>query len=345
MKILITGGAGFIGSNAAEYYAADSENEVIVFDNLSRAKLMHQEDKNARHNWDFLKQFKNIKLVEGDTRKFEEVKDASKDADTIIHLAGQTAVTTSVTDPRTDFEINARGAFNVLEAARINDVKNVVYSSTNKVFGHNVNHVGIVEEEKRYRFEDKFANGIPTDFSIDLCEHTPYGCSKLAADLYMQDYHHQYGLKTGVFRMSCIYGTRQFGFEDQGWVAWFTIATLKGTPLTIFGDGKQVRDALYVTDLVKAYDNFLKSDIKHGVYSMGGGKDNTMSLLELLDMLEELTGKRSKISFSDWRPSDQKVFIADTTKAQNELNWKPGINPRMGMKKLVDWVQENLNLF
>lgn len=345
MKILITGGAGFIGSHAAEFYAKNPENEVIVFDNLSRAKLLNKDDKNAKYNWNFLKQFKNITLLKADTRNFNKINKASKGADIIIHLAGQTAVTTSVTDPRTDFEVNAQGTFNVLDAARLNDVKNVIYSSTNKVFGHNVNHVGIVEEEKRYNFEEKFANGIPTEFSIDLCEHTPYGCSKLTADTYMQDYHYQYGIKTGIFRMSCIYGTRQFGVEDQGWVAWFTIATLKGLPLTIYGNGKQVRDTLYVTDLINAYDSFLKSNLKHGVYSMGGGKDNTISLLELLDMLEELIGKRSKIRFSEWRPSDQKVFIADITKAKKELNWKPEINPKIGLKMLSNWVKENQNLF
>ncbi|MBI2137107.1 GDP-mannose 4,6-dehydratase, partial [Candidatus Woesearchaeota archaeon] len=182
-------------------------------------------------------------------------------------------------------------------------------------------------------------------FSLDLCEHTPYGCSKLAADMYVQDYAHIYGIKTGVFRMSCIYGTRQFGVEDQGWVAWFAIATVLGRPISIYGDGKQVRDALYVTDLVKLYDKFVSSGVKHGVYNTGGGRDNTLSLLELLDLLKELTGKSSKLSFGGWRPSDQKVFISDIRKAGEQLGWKPEISPREGVGRLVRFVEQNRGIF
>ena len=161
----------------------------------------------------------------------------------------------------------------------------------------------------------------------------------------MQDYHYLYGLKTGVFRMSCIYGTRQFGFADQGWLSWFAIATITGKPLTIYGNGKQVRDVLFVTDLISAYDKFLKSNHKHGVYCMGGGKDNTLSLIELLKLLEEYTGKKSKISYADWRPSDQKVFISDISKAKRELDWKPLVTPKVGVKTLVDWTIANKALF
>ena len=344
MKILVTGGAGFIGSNVAEYYAS-KDNEVIVIDNLSRAKLLQQGSHEIDYTWNFLKKIKNITLVKEDIRNSAKILPYFKDVDTVFHAAAQTAVTTSVTDPETDFTTNALGTFNVLEACRKNNVKNVVYCSTNKVFGNNVNNVGVVENKTRYSFEKKYASGIKEDFSIDHCEHTPYGSSKLTGDIYMQDYHHMYGLKTGVFRMSCIYGTRQFGFADQGWLAWFAIATITGKPITIFGDGKQVRDILFVTDLIQAYDKFVSSKLKHGVYCMGGGQDYTLSLLELLDLLEEFTGKRSKISFSDWRPSDQKVFIADTTKAKKELGWKPVVDPRTGVKKLVDWTTENKGLF
>jgi len=342
MKILITGGAGFVGSHAAEYFA-NKGNEVICYDNLSRAELLKKESIDTTYNWNYLKNIKNVKLIKGDIRDLEKLKDAAKGADTIIHAAAQTAVTTSVVEPKTDFEINALGTFNMLEAARANDVKAIVYCSTNKVYGNNVNTIKVIEKEKRYVFGDKFKNGIPESFSTDLCEHTPYGCSKFTGDIYCQDYGHLYGLRTGIFRMSCIYGTRQFGVEDQGWVAWFTIATVMGKPITIYGDGKQVRDVLYVEDLVKAYDSFLNTN-DNGVYNTGGGAGNTMSLLELLDILEELTGRRSKVRFADWRPSDQKVYISDISKAKKALEWEPMIAPQEGVRRLVDWVEKNKDL-
>lgn len=344
MKALITGGAGFVGSHIAEYYAK-KRWDLIVFDNLSRSRLLNKEIKNIDRNINFLqKNFGNIKFLKADILNVKELETAAKGVDVIFHTAAQTAVTTSITNPREDFEVNAIGTFNVLEAARKNDVKTVVYCSTNKVYGNNTNKIKVIESEKRYEFEKKFENGLPETFSVDLCEHTPYGCSNLAGDLYMQDYAHVYGLKTGVFRMSCIYGTRQFGVEDQGWVAWFALATILGKPITLYGNGKQVRDILYVTDLVELYDKFINSSVKHGVYNTGGGKDNTISLLELLELLKELTGKQSKISFGDWRPSDQRVFVADITKAEQELGWSPKINPKDGIGKLVNWVNENKSL-
>ena len=348
MKILITGGAGFVGSHVAEYYAKKGD-EIIVFDNLSRAELLGYEKSNAMYNWNCLKKYGNIELVKGDIREVEKIKDAAKDADVIIHTAAQTAVTTSLIDPRTDFEVNALGTFNVLEAARLS--KNnpyVIFCSTNKVYGDNVNKIPVREKEKRYEFADeRYKRGIPEDFPTDLCEHTPYGCSKFAADIYIQDYARRNEIDAAVFRMSCIYGTRQFGVEDQGWVAWFTIATLTEKPITIYGDGKQVRDVLYVADLVKAFDASVekRDKILQGVYNIGGGAGNTLSLLELLDILEDLTGKRSKITFDEWRPSDQKVYVSDITKAKKELGWTPEVSPREGVGKLVEWVEENKRLF
>lgn len=342
-KILVTGGAGFIGSHVAEFYAQKGE-EVIVFDNLSRGPLLNK-NKNFNGNKEYLTKYDNIQFIEGDIRNLELIEKASKGVEVIIHTAAQTAVTTSVLDPKTDFEVNALGTFNVLEAARKNNVKSLVYCSTNKVYGDNVNKIRVIEKDKKYIMEKKFEKGIPESFDIDLCEHTPYGCSKLTGDLYVQDYAHLFGIKTGVFRMSCIYGTRQFGVEDQGWVAWFAIATLLEKPLTIFGDGKQVRDVLYVTDLVEIYDKFLNSDLDYGVFNTGGGYKNTLSLLELLDILEDLTGKRSKINYSGWRPSDQKVYISDITKARDLLKWEPKVNPKEGVENLVNWVQENIHYF
>lgn len=345
MRILVTGGAGFIGSHVAERYAKEG-NDVVVFDNLSRPQLLKKEIRNADYNKKYLEQFRNVRFIKGDVRNEKEIAAAAKDADVIFHTAAQTAVTISVTDPRPDFEANILGTFNVMEAARKSGTSpSIIYCSTNKVFGSNVNKIRIVEKQDHYEFEPSFGNGVPSDFSIDMCEHTPYGVSKLAGDLYAQDYAHVYGLKTGVFRMSCIYGPRQLGVEDQGWVAWFTIATLLGKPITIYGDGKQVRDVLYITDLVQLYDLFLKSSLKHGIFNTGGGPGNTLSLLQLLDLLEKLTGKRSEISYSDWRPSDQKVFVADISAAKSALGWEPKVSPEEGVKKLVGFVSENKHLF
>ena len=340
MKVLVTGGAGFVGSHVAEYYA-NKGDEVICYDNLSRANLL-KKSIDSLYNWNYLKGFPNVKLINGDVRDLEEVKKAAKNVDVIIHAAAQTAVTISIEDPKTDFEVNALGTFNVLEAARLSDSDPViVYCSTNKVYGENVNKVGIVGKETRYVFEENFKRGIAENFLIDLCEHTPYGCSKLSADLYVQDYGHLYNLKTGVFRMSCTYGTRQFGVEDQGWVAWFAIATLLGQPITIYGDGKQVRDVLYADDLIRAFDLFINSDLKQEVFNIGGGPENTLSLVELLDLLEKLTGKRSEIKFAPWRPSDQKVYISDISKVKQSLNWEPRVDPEQGVRNLVAWVQGN----
>jgi len=347
LKVLVTGGSGFVGSNVAEYYAKKG-NEVIVFDNLSRADLLKKGSENRDYNHNYLQQYHNISIINGDITNFEQIKESCEDVDTIIHTAAQTAVTSSLPDPRTDFLINALGTFNVLEAAR-KSAKDpaIIYCSTNKVYGNNVNQIGVKQTETRYVFEEKLENGIPETFPIDLCEHTPYGCSKLTGDLYMQDYAKTYGLSTAVFRMSCIYGSRQFGVEDQGWVAWFVIATISGIPITIFGDGKQVRDVLYVNDLIQAFDKFLekKDQLSGEVFNMGGGKANSLSLLELLTLLQQLTGKRSTIHFEDWRSSDQKVYISNIGKAQEKLDWTVKIPPKEGIKKLIDWVQTNKHIF
>ena len=344
-NVLVTGGAGFIGSHFAED-AVRRGHKVTVIDNLSRGALLLKKDPNRDFVWNALKRSGKIRLVRADVRKPGAVDKFVAQADVILHAAGQTAVTTSVTHPEPDFTTNALGTFRVLEAARKGRRKPaIVYCSTNKVYGHNVNDVPLAKSPTRWKFSGRYAAGVPETFSVDLCEHTPYGCSKLTADLYMQDYARLYGLRTGVFRMSCIYGTRQFGFEDQGWVAWFTIATLLGKPLTIFGDGRQVRDVLFVDDLIRAYWAFIDSRLPHGVFNMGGGAANTLSLLELLDTLESLTGRRSKVAFKDWRPSDQKVYISDIGKAKRRLGWSPKIAPKEGVSRLVDWVRENQGLF
>jgi CDP-paratose 2-epimerase len=344
MKILVTGGAGFIGSHVAEYYAKKGE-EVIVLDNLSRTEILGKVVGDPLYNWEYLKQYGNLKLVKGDIRSFEQVREVARDVDAIIHVAAQVAVTTSIANPRIDFEINTLGTFNVLEMARLEDA-NLIFASTNKVYGENVNRIPVIEKETRYEYADQsYREGIPETFPIDLTGHSPYGCSKLAADIYVQDYAHTYGLKTGVFRMSCIYGERQFGVEDQGWVSWFAIATLTGKPMTIYGDGKQVRDVLYVGDLINAFDKFLNSNLKHEVFNIGGGPKNTLSLLELLEMLKRMSGMNPKISFADWRPADQKVYISNINKAKILLNWKPKTTPEDGVGRLVNWISNNIGLF
>ncbi|GAH03900.1 unnamed protein product, partial [marine sediment metagenome] len=261
-----------------------------------------------------------------------------------IHAAGQSGVPPSIRIPKEDFSINAFGTLNVLECVRQKcPDATFIYCSTNKVYGENVDEIPIEEQKTRYAY--KGISGISEKMPIDHTGHTPYGVSKYVGDLYTQEYARIYGMKTAVFRMSCIYGTRQFGFEDQGWVAWFTIATLSGKPITIYGDGKQVRDFLYVDDLVQAYDFFIRSNIKHAVWNVGGGAENVMSLNEFIDFLEKETGKKAEITFKDWRLSDQKVYISDISRINKDLGWKPLISPENGGRTLITWVKENLALF
>lgn len=347
MKILITGGAGFIGSHAAEYYAKRGV-DVVALDNFSRAKFIQSRLK-PRYNWEYLKRYDNVELVNGDIRNPAVVEKYAEDVDAIIHTAAQVAVTTSMQNPREDFEINALGTFNVLEAGRKSgNNPALIYCSTNKVYGDNVNEITVEEGETRYYFNDKkYAKGIPADFPVDLTEHTPYGCSKLCGDLYVQDYGKRNELDTGVFRMSCIYGTRQFGSEDQGWVVHFVISTLFDMGINIYGDGKQVRDVLFVSDLIKAFDAFIerRERLSGEVFNMGGGPENTVSLLELLDIIEMETGKRSRLKFWDWRPSDQKVYISNVSKARKLLGWRPKVTVEEGIRKTIHWVKENRRYF
>jgi CDP-paratose 2-epimerase len=344
-KMLVTGGAGFIGSHAALHFA-ERGYDVTVLDNLSRGRLLKRDDPNAQFNWDHLAGRERIERVRGDVREPEPLGQLAARADVILHAAAQTAVTTSTTDPETDFTSNALGTFRMLEAARRGGRRPVVvFCSTNKVYGENVNGVEVREGPARHAFAPEWETGIPETFSIDRCEHTPYGCSKLTGDIYAQDFGHLYGLRVGVFRMSCIYGTRQFGMEDQGWVAWFVIAALAGKPITIFGDGKQVRDVLWIDDLLRAYEAFIRSDLAVEVFNMGGGPRFTLSLLELLEIIREETGIQPKVSYADWRPSDQKVYISDTRRAERMLGWDPQVSPREGVRRLIGWTRENRGLF
>ena len=338
-QFLITGGAGFIGSNYVHRLLKRGE-KVTIYDNLSRA--------GAPRNFEWLKQEfgeKAFDVIVGDVRDADRIAEAAQGADVIVHLAGQVAVTTSVLNPRDDFESNAFGTFNVLEAARLSGRNPIfIYASTNKVYG-GMDDVELFEEPTRWRYKD-LVKGCPETQPLDF--HSPYGNSKGCGDQYVRDYSRIYDLPTVVFRQSCIYGTRQFGIEDQGWVAWFIIAAIMGKPITIYGDGKQVRDILFVDDLLDAYDLAVeKIDAARGqVYNLGGGPENVMSIwVEFGPKLEKLIGDTIEVARADWRPGDQRVFYADTRKAEKELGWKPKINVETGVQKLFEWVKENKKLF
>lgn len=336
---LVTGGAGFIGSNYVRQLLSRGE-DVVVFDNFSRG--------GAPRNLEWLEKTfgrDSFRLIRGDVRDASLVAEAARGSDVIVHLAGQVAVTTSVVNPRDDFENNALGTFNVLEGARLSGRNPIViYASTNKVYG-GMDDVQVVERGGRWEYEN-LPFGASETQPLDF--HSPYGCSKGTGDQYVRDYARIYDLPTVVYRQSCIYGPRQFGVEDQGWVAWFVIAAVMGRPITIYGDGKQIRDLLHVDDLIRAYDLAVdKIDAAAGqVYNLGGGPANTLSVwTEFGPLLEELLGRPIPVARGDWRPGDQRVFVADIRKAERELGWSPQVGVEEGVRRLFEWVRENKDLF
>lgn len=339
MKALVTGGAGFIGCNLVHRLLSQG-HDVVVFDNLCRQGTPDNVAwLRERHGADA------FRLVQADLRDYAALLEATRGAMQVYHLAGQTAVTTSVTNPREDFEANALGTFNVLEAARhaANDPI-FLFASTNKVYGA-MEGLEVVEDATRYRYRD-LPQGISETRPLDF--HSPYGCSKGAADQYVRDYARIYGLPTVVFRMSCIYGTRQFGNEDQGWVAHFVIASALDRPITIYGDGKQVRDILWVGDLVRALRLAVERiDITAGqVYNIGGGPANTISVwAEFGPLLAGLLGHPVPVTYDDWRPGDQPVYVSDTAKAERDFGWCPLVRKEEGIRRLYEWVRENWKLF
>jgi CDP-paratose 2-epimerase len=329
MRALVTGGLGFIGCNVANRLLREG-HDVILFDNAHRAGVMKnldwlRENHAGRVNW-----------VNADVRDAAAVRKAANGVSAIFHLAGQVAVTTSVENPQQDFAINAQGTLNVLEAARqINPLPVVLYTSTNKVYG-GIDHVHIVERATRYEYESQ-PDGISESCPLDF--HSPYGCSKGAADQYVRDYYRIYGLPTVVLRMSCIYGPRQFGNEDQGWVAHFALTGLRGADLTIYGDGKQVRDLLYVDDLVDVMMLCIsRTDLTAGeIFNIGGGPANTISVWnELSAPLGKLIGKLPPVTYGPFRPGDQRVYISDIRKAQRVLGWTPKVGITDGLKRMVE---------
>jgi CDP-paratose 2-epimerase len=329
MKTMITGGIGFIGTNLADRLLRDG-HDVVLFDNIGRAGVQENLDWLRGEHGD------RINFIKGDVRDFGAVEKAVQGAEAVFHLAAQVAVTTSITNPQEDFSINAQGTVNVLEAARRQKpMPTFLYTSTNKVYG-GLEHYQVVERPTRYEFEN-LPNGVPETCPLDF--HSPYGCSKGAADQYVRDYHRIYGLPSIVFRMSCIYGEHQFGTEDQGWVAHFALTGLRGGRLTIYGDGKQVRDLLYAGDLVdlmsRARDQIKKTAGQ--VYNVGGGPSHTISVwAELEGPLKEALGKLPPVEYDEFRPGDQRIYVSDIRKVQQELGWSPRVGIAEGLRRMVE---------
>jgi CDP-paratose 2-epimerase len=328
VRALVTGGIGFIGTNLADRLLRDG-HDVTLFDNVSRAGVQANLDWLRRVHGD------RIQFVTGDVRDSGAVERAIHGADVVFHLAAQVAVTSSVTNPQQDFSINAQGTLIVLEAARKQrPMPIVLYTSTNKVYG-GLEHLNIVERPTRYEFEN-LPYGVSEVCPLDF--HSPYGCSKGCADQYVHDYHRIYGLRTIVFRMSCIYGPRQFGNEDQGWVAHFALTGLSGGTLTIYGDGKQVRDLLYVDDLVELMLHAISRIERTAgeIYNVGGGPANTISVwAELQEPLSRLLGRTHKVTHDQFRPGDQRVYISDIGRLSEHLGWSPKIAVSEGLARMV----------
>jgi CDP-paratose 2-epimerase len=330
---LITGGAGFIGSNLAHRLLGEGQR-VRLLDNLSRPGV--------EQNLQWLRETHGdrVEAVIADVRDAAQVRSAMSNVGQVFHFAAQVAVTTSLVDPQDDFAVNAQGTLNVLEAVRAQrQPPAVVLTSTNKVYG-GLEDVGLRVDDGRYGPTDAGlrAHGVSEARSLDF--HSPYGCSKGTADQYVVDYARSFGLTTTVFRMSCIYGPRQFGTEDQGWVAHFILRALRGEPITLYGDGRQVRDVLFVDDLV---DAFLLAR-EHGprlagrAFNMGGGPANVISLLDLLDRIEELHGERPQTDFDQWRTGDQRWYVSDTRAFAAATGWKPKVAAADGIERLYRWL-------
>jgi len=316
-RILVTGGAGFLGVNAAIHLIKEGW-DVTLLDNLSRPGT----ERNLK--WVLTRYPTRVAFVKEDVRNVDALAQHVKDQDAILHLAGQVAVTTSLIDPNTDFDVNARGTLNVLEAVRNhNHDAPLVFASTNKVYGKLDHKDGPCKETQ------------PLDF------HSPYGCSKGAADQYVRDYARVFDMNTVVLRQSCIYGAHQYGTEDQGWVAHFVHSILKERPLTIYGDGTQIRDLLDARDLSNLYATVIdKIGIARGeIYNVGGGAENQRNLLEVIDQVGELTGRKPQYSFADWREGDQKFYVSDIEKARRDLDWEPKVDFDRGLRELIAWAE------
>jgi CDP-paratose 2-epimerase len=334
--VLITGGAGFIGANLAHRLLAEGR-PVVIFDNLSRAGV----ENNLA--WLLDNHGGLLEIETGDVRNPDALRKVVGGASQVFHLAAQVAVTTSLVQPTFDFDVNARGTLNLLEALRsLDNPPPLVFTSTNKVYGA-LDDVKLTRESSRYLPEagGLRASGIDESRCVDF--HSPYGCSKGAADQYVLDYARTFRLPAVVFRMSCIYGPHQFGTEDQGWVAHFLIRAVGGEPVTLYGDGLQVRDLLFVDDLI---DAFRLAQERMGLvgghaFNIGGGPANAVSLLELINLIGELRGEDCPVEYSDWRHADQRYYVSDTRRFQAATGWRPGVGVREGVGRLYRWLLES----
>ncbi len=332
---LITGGAGFIGTNLADRLLSEGRR-VRIFDNLARAGVDHN------LAWLRAKHCDRLQFIQGDIRDVNAVAEAVRGVAQVFHFAAQVAVTTSLVEPVEDFEINARGTLNLLEAIRLGpDRPSLVFTSTNKVYGH-LDDVALTTIGGRYLPADPICR---TGFSERRAPdfHSPYGCSKGAADQYVLDYARTFGVPATVFRMSCIYGPHQCGNEDQGWVAHFLLCALSGHPITLYGDGCQVRDVLYVDDLVDALKlaQTRIDSLSGKAFNIGGGPQRTTSLLELMNLIEELHGTAPKLEFSKWRAADQRYYVSDISRFTRATGWSPKVGVREGVSRLYRWLSES----
>jgi CDP-paratose 2-epimerase len=332
-RVLVTGGCGFIGSNLVNAIAGRGEM-VLAFDAMRR----EGSQENAR--WLKSRWGDRLEIVSGDVRDTEAVRAAVADCTAVLHLAAQVAVTTSLEDPLEDFSVNAAGTLTVLEAVRrYNPSAPVVFASTNKVYGMALPADRLVRQERRYEpIESLARQGIGEAAPLDL--YSPYGCSKGAADQYVRDYARVFGLKTVVLRMSCIYGPRQFGTEDQGWLAHFMLKAQEGDPITIYGDGFQVRDVLFIDDAVNAWLGALDriGKLSGRIFNLGGGPANAISLREAINHIAKVHGTRPELRFADWRPGDQPWYVSDISAISTALDWAPRVSVADGISALDQWI-------
>jgi CDP-paratose 2-epimerase len=336
--VLVTGGCGFIGCNIANALASRG-NRVLIFDSLARAGSQE----NGR--WLRARHGDRVVIEQADIRDEAAVNRLTARASAVIHLAAQVAVTTSLDAPIEDFDINARGTLNLLEAVRRSGSQiPLLLASTNKVYGKLLDRDMIEREGSRYRpRNDDLAGGVDESTPLDF--YSPYGCSKGTADQYVRDYARVFGIPTAVMRMSCIYGPRQFGTEDQGWIAHFLISAIRKQPITIFGDGYQLRDALFIDDAVAAWLGVLDHIGRLGgcVFNLGGGPANAVSLREMMELIAELRGEDPHLHFEDWRPGDQPWYVSDIDAISRAIGWVPKIPVREGVARLHGWLSERLD--
>lgn len=340
MKVLVTGGCGFIGSHVCEFYKKRGDN-VIAYDNMTKYELKrtgYGADEARGYNWNLLRDM-GVIMAKEDIRDFDTLMEHCEGVDFIIHTAAQPAMTISVADPELDFSNNVRGTFNVLKVARERKIP-VVSCGTIHIYGNKINET-LKEGKTRYT---RTPAAIDESHPVVEGVLTPLHASKRAGEVYVETFIHSYQLQAASFRLTGLYGPRQFGGEDHGWVANFSIRAIMDWPLRIFGTGKQLRDVLYATDVVRAFHAFYERG-KPGIYNIGGGVEYAISLLECVGLIGEIIGKKPEVRFEDERLGDLLYFICDSSKAERELKWKPQVPPKEGVARLIDWIKKEKNIF